>query len=80
MPFYLVSHRHSHQECRAVFASWHGFDSPLRGEVTMSSCLQGDHGLWWKVEAASAEEALALLPPFVADRCEVTQIREVPIP
>lgn len=80
MPIYLLSHRHTDRECRVAFAAWHGFESPLRGEVTMSSCLEGDHRLWWKVEAATAAAALALLPRFVAERCDVTQVREVAIP
>ncbi len=80
MAMYLISHQHTDKECRVTFVSWHGFSSPLRGESTMSSCLAGDHRLWWRVAADSPEEALALLPPFVAERSEVTEVREVPIP
>jgi len=80
MPSYLLTHRHPPAECVAAFAAWHGFQSPLRGRPTKSSCLAGGHGLWWTVQAQSAEEALALLPPFVAERSEAAEVREVPIP
>jgi hypothetical protein len=80
MPSYVLSHRHLPDECVATFAAWHGFDSPLRGSDAVSSCLEGTHGLWWRVEAESAERALALLPPFVAQRSEVAEVRKVPIP
>jgi hypothetical protein len=80
VPTFLLTHRHSASECRSAFAAWHGFDSPLRHGRTISSCLQGGHRLWWTVEAPTTEEALTLLPPFVAERSEVTEVGEVPIP
>ncbi|MQA74714.1 MAG: hypothetical protein GEU88_10310 [Solirubrobacterales bacterium] len=80
MPSYLLTHHHPPRDCVAVFAAWHGFESPLRGRPTMSSCLAGGHGLWWTVEAPSAEQALALLPPFVAARSDAAEVSEVPIP
>lgn len=80
MPVYQLTHSHKPGECTAAFAAWHGFASPLRGRATISSCLAGGHRLWWQVEAGGAEEALAMLPPFVAERSEVSEVREVAIP
>jgi hypothetical protein len=80
MTRYMLSHRHLPEECRTAFAAWHGFDSPLRHQPALASCEQGGHELWWTVESAGAEAALALLPAFVADRTEVNEVREVPIP
>jgi hypothetical protein len=80
VPIYQVTHRHAPRECETAFAAWHGFESPLRGQPTTSSCLAGGHRLWWQVEAETAAEVLALLPPFVAERSEVAEVREVPIP
>jgi hypothetical protein len=48
--------------------------------MTISSCLAEGHSLWWTVDAPSPDEALGLLPPFVADRSEVAEVREVKIP
>jgi hypothetical protein len=45
-----------------------------------SSCLVGEHGLWWRVEAPDQAGALALLPRFVATRTNAVQVREVQIP
>jgi hypothetical protein len=80
MPFFLLQHRHEAQECAAAFAAWQGFDSPLRHSPAASSCLAGGHGIWWRVEARSVQEALGLLPRFVAERTNPIQIREVQIP
>jgi hypothetical protein len=80
VPTYLLTHHHAPSECPSAFAAWHGFSSPLRRTMTISSCLAEGHSLWWTVEAPSPEEALGLLPPFVADRSEVAEVREVKIP
>ena len=80
MPFFLLQHQHQAHECAAAFASWQGFDSPLRPGRVQSSCLTGGHGLWWQVEAVSGSQALGFLPRFVAERTNPIQIREVEIP
>lgn len=75
-----VTHSHRPEECVAAFAAWHGFESPLRGTSTISSCLAGGHRIWWRVEAPGAEQALALLPPYIAERSDIAEVREVAIP
>jgi hypothetical protein len=80
MPRYLLHHRHVPSDCRAVFAAFKGHTSPLRRGVTLSSCPSGAHDGWWTVEADSGQEALALLPFFVAERTEVTRVEEIQIP
>jgi hypothetical protein len=76
----MLTHRHKPDECRRAYAAWHGFDSPLRRHPTLSSCVEGGHSLWWTVEAVNETEALAQLPEFVAERTDVSEVREVPIP
>lgn len=80
MPTFLLSHRHEPHECETAFEAWRGFRSPLRHRSVASSCLAGEHGLWWRVDAASRTEAIALLPRFVAERTVATRIREVEVP
>jgi hypothetical protein len=77
---YLLHHRHRPEECAIAFASWQGFDSPLRRRVAPSTCLAGGHSIWWQVHADAPEGALAMLPGFVAERTEALQYREVEIP
>jgi hypothetical protein len=77
---FLMTHRHSPQDCGIAFAAWRGFTSPLRRRPTLASCMRGGHTLWWTVAAETEEQALAQLPPFVADRTEVIEVREVSIP
>jgi len=79
VPFRLI-HRHSPDECPTAYAAWKGFDSPLRGQQATSSCHWGDHHIWWDLEAASEEEAMAYLPGYVADRADAVRIGEVHIP
>jgi hypothetical protein len=80
VPLFVLSHRHDPDECRLAFAAWKGFESPLRGQSTIASCLEGDHRAWWQVEAPDAEAALAQLPPFVAERAVAEPAREVRVP
>jgi hypothetical protein len=80
MPHFVLEHRHQPQECGAVFASFKGHETPLRHRVTVASCHSGGHTIWWKVEAASEEDALRLLPAYVAARTTVQPVTEVNIP
>ena len=77
---FLISHRHAPHECGAVFASFKGFESPLRGRPALASCDRGGHAIWWTVEAADGQAALALVPSYVARRATVIQVTEVEIP
>jgi len=80
MPRFLLQHRHEPHQCGVAFAAFKGHDSPLRHCAVLASCLSGGHAIWWAVEAASEEDALRLLPLFVARRSTVTRVREVVIP
>ncbi|HZD02409.1 MAG TPA: hypothetical protein VFA46_20120 [Actinomycetes bacterium] len=63
-----------------VFASFKGNESPLRHRTTLASCRFGGHAIWWTVDSDSEEDALRLLPPYVAKRTTVTRVNEVLIP
>jgi hypothetical protein len=76
----MLSHRHGEVECRAAYAAWNGFESPLRHHQALSSCARGEHRIFWTVEARDEREALAQLPAYLAERTEVSEVREVAIP
>jgi hypothetical protein len=80
MPQYVLQHRHEPHECGAVFASFKGHESALRGKAAIASCHSGEHTIWWTVDAASEGEALALLPSFVGQRTTAERVNEVEIP
>ena len=80
VPLFMLSHSHAPDECERAFAAWRGFDSPLRHTLTLTSCVEGGHHAWWRVEAVDAEAALAQLPPFVAERTVVEPARQVRVP
>jgi hypothetical protein len=77
---YLLHHRHQPRECGVVFASFRGHESPLCHRATVASCRSGGHEIWWTVEAASEDDAMRLLPAYVADRTTVAHVSEVEIP
>jgi hypothetical protein len=77
---YLLHHRHRAEECGVAFASFKGLRSPLRHSGALASCRCGEHAIWWLVDAASPEEALELLPFFVAERSTAVEVTEVRIP
>ncbi len=80
MPFFLLHHQHGPLECDAAFAAWQGFASPLRRQPAASTCLAGGHAVWWRVDAFDRGAALALLPPYVAQRTEAIPVRDIQIP
>jgi hypothetical protein len=80
MSRYLLHHRHAPDECGVVFASFKGHRSPLRHQATVGSCRSGGHAIWWTVDATSEEDALRLLPFYVAERTIVARVSEVQIP
>jgi hypothetical protein len=80
MATFVLTHRHRPEECAVAIAAWKGFPSPLRHGRPLGSCAHGGHCLWWTVEAADVESALALLPRYVALRTVAEEVREVPIP
>ena len=80
MTRYLLHHSHEPNECGAVFASFRGHGSPLRHQATLASCRSGGHAIWWTVEAATEQDALAFLPAYVAERTTATRVNEVQIP
>jgi len=80
MPTFILSHEHGRDECAIAIASWKAYPSPLRRGRPWGSCAAGGHRLWWIVEAADRDAALAQLPPYVAERTVAEEVREVPIP
>jgi hypothetical protein len=80
MARYLLHHRHTPDECGAVFASFKGHQSPLRHRATLASCSSGGHEIWWTVDAGGEQEALGLLPSYVARRTSISHVSQVQIP
>jgi len=80
MASFILHHRHEAEECPSVYASWKGFDSPLRGEKAPSSCRFGGHEIWWEIDAPDDNDALARLPGFVGERTIAIRINRVEIP
>jgi hypothetical protein len=77
---FLLYHRHTPQQCGAVFAAFKGHASPLRRRPALASCISGGHEIWWSVEARTEEDALRLLPHYVAERTTAARVTEVQIP
>jgi hypothetical protein len=80
MTRFLLHNHHGPDECGVTFAAFKGHPSPLRRHETASSCLTGGHQIWWLVDAETADDALALLPRYVAERSTAIPIRTVLIP
>jgi hypothetical protein len=80
VPRYVLHHRHEAHQCGVVYCAFKGYDSALRRQATVASCDSGGHEIWWTVDAASAANALALLPFYVAQLATATQVSDVEIP
>jgi hypothetical protein len=79
MATFVLAHTHDQAECQVVYAAWRGYDSPLRGRDAMASCANGDHRIYWTVDAGNAREALQQLPPYLAERTHASEVHRVPI-
>jgi hypothetical protein len=77
---FLLQHRHDPDECGRSFAAWKDMTSPLRHETALATCRRGGHELWWVVEAEGEQQALALLPSYVAERTKAVRVDRVPVP
>ena len=80
MASFLLHHVHTGDECGVAFASFKGHDSPLRRQAAIASCLSGGHESWWTGDAPTENDALAMLPAYVADRTTAIRVGEVRIP
>jgi hypothetical protein len=80
VPSFLLQHRHAASECGRCFAAWKDVTGPLRGTTALATCRRGGHQLWWIVEAGDSNAALALLPPYVAERTEAVRVDHVDVP
>jgi hypothetical protein len=80
MQEFLLYHRHTPNDCAATFAAWNGFQSPLRGTSTCSTCSFGAHEIWWNVTAHDDREALATLPKYVAGRTVAIRVALIEMP
>jgi hypothetical protein len=83
MARFMLTHRHEPNECPVAFASWRGFESPLRRAGATASCTASGgsaHLMWWTVEASNEDEALEQLPAWIAERTEISRVNDVPIP
>ena len=80
MPGFILEHRHAAAECKTAYAAWRGYDSPLRQRPAHASCAHGGHRLLWTVQAADRAQALAQLPPWLAERTQVEPVNEVILP
>jgi hypothetical protein len=80
MATFVLVHRHAPRECCTAYAAWSGFHSPLRRNTTLTSCVSGEHRIYWVVEATDERSALSQLPDWLAERTDVSKVQEVAIP
>jgi hypothetical protein len=80
MRLFLLVHHHLPEHCSSAWAAWKGHRSPLRGVDAACTCIHGGHMILWEVRAASASDALALLPDYVARSTRAITIRRVVTP
>ena len=65
MALFMVRNVHTPEECDLLDAEWEAMaPAELKGSLRLfCTCSTGSHGAFFEIEAASAERALALLPP-----------------
>ena len=63
---YMLIHHHEPTACRSSLDAWNEAVPPV--DTGPSGCAQGDHTIWWVVRASNRNDALAKLPPPVAEQ------------
>jgi hypothetical protein len=65
MAVFMVRNVHAAEECDLLELEWEEeAPSDLKGSLKLfCTCSTGDHGAFFELEAASADRALAALPP-----------------
>lgn len=79
MAEFLLHHTHRAEDCDHLFPSSQSYDPSLKGKTFFCTCPSGDHGGFFQVEAAGAEEALALLPEDMRSSTRVLSGEVMPI-
>ena len=65
MALFMVRNVHAAEECDLLDLEWkEAAPAELKGALRLfCTCSTGEHGAFFELEAASAERALATLPP-----------------
>ena len=62
MSEFMVHHTHGAEECERMFNELKSVDQSLKGGSFFCTCPSGDHGGYFRVEAATSDAALNLFP------------------
>ena len=63
---YMLIHHHGATACESVLDAWEKAGGPM--DAVPTGCAEGDHTIWWVVRAPDRNQALAKLPPPVAEQ------------
>jgi hypothetical protein len=50
----ILAHAHDQAKCQVVYAASRGYDSPGRGLDALAACANGEHRIYWTVDADNA--------------------------
>ncbi len=65
MAEFMLHHTHRAEDCHSMMQEAPKIDQSIKGMTFFCTCSSGDHGMFFQVEANSADEALNLFPEAV---------------
>lgn len=71
MAEFMLYHTHLGEDCERIFSELQNIAQSMKGKTFFCTCLSGNHGVFFQVEADSAEDALRLLPEAMRDTTNV---------
>ncbi len=80
MSEFMVHHTHGAEECERIFSELKNVDQSLKGKSFFCTCPSGDHGGFFRVEAASSHAASNLFPAVMRDKMSVYAGEAMDIP
>jgi|AP45_3_1055517.scaffolds.fasta_scaffold705198_1 hypothetical protein len=80
MPEFMLHHTHDAEPCDEIFPQLEAVGQALNGQSFFCTCPSGEHGGFFRVEAAGADEALGMLPADMRTATTVFAGEQMTIP
>ncbi len=74
MPTYMIELPHTLEECQQTMERVNEDFTELAREAVWG-CKAGEHRMWARIEADSADAAREMLPPYLRGQARVTEVQ-----
>ena len=80
MAEFMLHHTHRAEECDSIFPQLQNAAAALKGGTFLCTCPSGEHGGFFQVKAANADDAVGLLPEGMRATTRAFPVEPMAIP